>query len=240
MSKEGLEKLEKLQNEVKAFADKIIEISKSDEKVKDLYKGVQIYFSRIQEKPKFMFLGINPGSGYFDTTGECVYVFEQAAEMDYIPDNPKYILANQWKNIFGNKDNMLNRMDLLENAFKTNLYYISTKDKKDLDKLRRHLSNNYGLREECFRKPYEWTKTFIDVIKPEIILCEGFTVLDELKKIYPEMNCVKEDWGFNSYYKIAYLDNSEQKITFIACGRVRSGIKGHVDLAATIKSEAGL
>lgn len=238
MSKEGVEKLENLQSEVKAFADKIIEISKSDEKVKDLYKGVQIYFSRIQEKPKFMFLGINPGSGYFDYNHECVYRFEPLEEIEY--KTYDYKLAVEWKYVFGNKENMLNRMDLLENAFKTNLYYIATKDKKDLDKLRRHLSNNYGLREECFRKPYEWTKTFIDVIKPEIILCEGFSVLDELKKIYPEMNCVKADWGFNAYYKIAYLDNSEQKITFIACGRVRSGIKGHVDLAATIKSEAGL
>lgn len=224
-----------MQNEVKAFADKIIEISKSDEKVKDLYKGVQIYLSPIQEKPKFMFLGINPGSGYFDYNHECVYRFEPLKEIEYKTHD--YKLAVEWKYVFGNKENMLNRMDLLESAFKTNLYYIATKNKKNLDVLRRHLSNNYGLREECFKKPYEWTKTFIDVIKPEIILCEGFIVYNELKRVYPELNHIKE---FNKNYKIAYIDNNDVKITVIACSRIFSTIRNPWELVKVIKSETGL
>lgn len=235
MSKEGLKKLEKLQNEVKVFADKIIKISKSDEKVKKLYKGVQIYFSPIQEKPKFMFLGINPGSGYFDYNHECVYRFEPLEEIEY--KTYDYKLAVEWKYVFGNKENMLNRMDLLENAFKTNLYYIATKDKKDLDVLRRYLSNNYGLREECFIKPNEWTKTFVDVIKPEIILCEGFTVYNELKRVYPELNHIKE---FNKNYKISYINNNDAKIAVIACSRIFSTIRNPWELVRVIKSEAGL
>ena len=53
--------LKNLKKDVKSFAKKIVKIAKTDEKVRDLYKGTKIFFSPVVKNPKFMFLGINPG-----------------------------------------------------------------------------------------------------------------------------------------------------------------------------------
>ena len=59
------EEFEIIQKEVKTLADKIIKLTETDEQLKHLYKGTQIYMSPIQIKPEIMFLGINPGAGHY-------------------------------------------------------------------------------------------------------------------------------------------------------------------------------
>lgn len=132
---------------------------------------------------------------------------------------------------------MLNRMDLLENSFKTNFYYVTTKDIDSLYELLNHLKNKYNLTEESFFKPREWTKTLIGIVNPEFILAEGFAVLDELKRCYPDIMCDSTQWGDNENYKIGYINNEGTSVEVIACSRLYSNIKNASEIAEIIKSE---
>ncbi len=230
------DKLKKIQEEVKSFAEKIVEIAKTDGKVRDLYKGTKIFFSPVVKNPKFMFLGINPGVSPAAKGDELKCEVEPMKKMDYSAED--YRLANGWKYIFGEKDEMLNRMDLLENSFKTNFYYVTTKDMDSLYELLNLLKNKYDLPEESFFKPCEWTKTLISIVNPEFILAEGFAVFKELKKrCYPDMMCDSTQWGNNENYKIGYINNEGTSVEVIACRRRYSDIENASEIAEIIKSE---
>ena len=230
------DKLEKLKEEVKSFAEKIVEIAKTDGKVRDLYKGAKIFFSPVVTNPKFMFLGINPGVSPAAKGDELKCEVEPMKKMDYSAED--YRLANGWKYIFGEKDGMLNRMDLLENSFKTNFYYVTTKNMDSLYELLNLLKNKYDLPEESFFKPCEWTKTLISIVNPEFILAEGFAVFKELKKrCYPDMMCDSTQWGNNENYKIGYINNEGTSVEVIACRRRYSDIENASEIAEIIKSE---
>lgn len=148
--------LKNLKKDVKSFAKKIVKIAKTDEKVRDLYKGTKIFFSPVVKNPKFMFLGINPGVSPAAKENKLKCEVKPMKKMDYSAED--YRLANGWKYIFGEKDGMLNRMDLLENSFKTNFYYVTTKDMDSLYELLNLLKNKYNLTEESFFKPCEWKR----------------------------------------------------------------------------------
>lgn len=81
------DKLKKLKEEVKSFAEKISEIAKTDEKVRDLYKGTKIFLSPFVENPKFMFLGINPGISPAAEENELKCEVEPMEKMSYVADD---------------------------------------------------------------------------------------------------------------------------------------------------------
>ncbi len=227
--------LKNLKKDVKSFAKKIVKIAKTDEKVRDLYKGTKIFFSPVVKNPKFMFLGINPGVSPAAKENKLKCEVKPMKKMDYSAED--YRLANGWKYIFGEKDGMLNRMDLLENSFKTNFYYVTTKDMDSLYELLNLLKNKYNLTEESFFKPCEWTKTLISIVNPEFILAEGFAVFDELKRCYPDIMCDSTQWGNNENYKIGYINNEGTSVEVIACSRRYSDIRNASEIAEIIKAE---
>ncbi|MDD7450398.1 MAG: hypothetical protein PUK76_05065 [Treponema sp.] len=229
-----------IQSEVKSFADKIIDLSKTDKTIKELYKGVQIHYSPIRKNPKFMFLGINPGAGYFNYhDGECVYKFDGLDEIEYLSED--FQLAREWRYIFGSENNMLDRMDLLESAYKTNLYYVATGKQDELYKLLHYMKNEYGLEKECFTKPKEWLKKIVKFVNPESIICEGFTVLNELKIIFGNnLDIVNEPWGNNENFKVGYLKFDDLSITIFACARIYSNLKNREEVADIIRDEMSL
>lgn len=229
------DKLKNLKKDVKSFAKKIVKIAKTDEKVRDLYKGAKIFFSPVVKNPKFMFLGINPGVSPAAKENKLKCEVKSMKKMDYSAED--YRLANEWKYIFGEKDGMLNRMDLLENSFKTNFYYVTTKDMDSLYELLNLLKNKYNLTEESFFKPCEWTKTLISIVNPEFILAEGFAVFDELKRCYPDIMCDSTQWGNNENYKIGYINNEGTSVEVIACSRRHSDIRNASEIAEIIKAE---
>ena len=73
-----MSKLSQMEHEVEALASKIEAIATSYPAVKKCYKGTQIYFSELFYRPGIMFLGINPGQGYWKHctwSWKCCWIF---------------------------------------------------------------------------------------------------------------------------------------------------------------------
>lgn len=167
---------EKIQNEVKTLADKIINLCEKDNEIKQLYKGTQIFMSPIRKNPEIMFLGINPGGGHYKHTDNTPsYKFKPEIKIDYLEN--EYTLANEWKFVFNHE--RINSFDSLIYAFKTNCFYFATNDSKDLQKLIR-ISTKY-IKNEIIEKSKEWTIKMIQLVSPKILICEGMSAFNFLK-----------------------------------------------------------
>ena len=167
---------ENIQKDVKQLADKIICLCETDEELKRLYKGTQIYMSPIRKNPEIMFLGINPGAGHFNHTNNTPsYKFEPQDKIDYLDE--EYKLADDWKEIFSDKS--INYLDGIKYAFKTNCFYFATENSNDLQKFLR-LSTKY-LKNEIIESSKKWTKKMIELVYPKILICEGFAAFNYLK-----------------------------------------------------------
>src|SRR5574344_113847 len=206
------EELEKLQNEVKQYSERIEEICKTDSEINNLYKGTQIYFSPVSENPDFLFIGINPGSGFFKRYGIKVKKYSPLEKSEY--ETEEYNLQAEWKYVFGEKEK-INNLPLLYKSPKINFSFLATNSTTELaelkTKLRRYFGNEYDIKER------EWVKILISVIHPQILICEGFEVFRNLQAIYPKEDFVmdaSEDWDV---HKVAYLNKN---ITVMACKRI--------------------
>ena len=76
--------LEQLSEEVKILSEQIVDICKKDEEINSLYLGTQIYFSPIKKETDLMFIGINPGAGFYNGTGKRVMNFWHTRTANYI------------------------------------------------------------------------------------------------------------------------------------------------------------
>lgn len=171
-----LEELTKIQDEVKEMDKQILEICKSDKEIDSKYTGIEIYFSPLVVNPTIMLLGINTGAGYLKWCGKRPQEFGPRNKMDYIENLHPF--ARQNRKLFES----IGRIDLLENAFKTNLYYIGTEKQEYIEKLFTSLQKITGI--DYYKKFHQYTKTFIENIKPKILICEGRYVFDCIKFIY--------------------------------------------------------
>ncbi|MBD5407300.1 MAG: hypothetical protein HDR56_06765 [Treponema sp.] len=202
------QEIEAIGQEVKEFADRLIQKAEEDEELGKLYKGTQIFFSPVVKNPQILFLGINPGSGYFNNVHKPVYKFEPQEQMEYVSE--EYALSDDWKYVFGygcykdrpEKEN-LHRPDILENACKTNCFFFATKDSADLKKLIRLSGKYFGA--ELVEKSKDWTRRIVRFLEPEIIICEGKLAFEYFENFFrPEVEIV--DNGDD--YKCAKLGNS--------------------------------
>lgn len=178
---------ENIEIEARGFIDRVIKVVNADNRLKELYRGAQVYFSPIREKPEIMFLGINPGAGYYNNNNNTpVYKFDPPKEIEYLAEY--YSLADEWKYVFGEK--CLKYNDGLKYALKTNCFYIATKTGRNLDKFirisREHLNN------EIVEKSRDWTKRMIKAVSPKILICEGFSSFNWLKRFYGDELSIRE------------------------------------------------
>lgn len=148
-----------------------IENDKDLEKILDkYYKGIQILLSRLIYKPKFMFIGINPGAGFYNYEGKRVKRLSPMECMEYVGQD--YKLATETRELFrlaGISNFELN------NSVKTNYYFLSTSNANDLFCLLSHLKKH-----KVYNKSKKWINKLIDIIEPEFIICEGKTVFEKL------------------------------------------------------------
>jgi hypothetical protein len=132
-------------------------------KVKDTYKGFQILYSPLQYQPDFMFVGINPGAGHFNSTGELANRLAPEKTMEYVYEN--YSLATETKKLFAQLG--LTNADLSK-AVKTNFYFLATENEKDLNKIITFLDEM-----DFEKKSKDWNNRLLKMIQPKIIICEG-------------------------------------------------------------------
>ena len=186
----------------------------------DLYMGTQILFSQLIHKPKFMFIGINPGQGYFKENGVKVREFGAQKEFEYL-DNT-YKLATETKDIFSRAG----CTTYLETAVKTNWIFFATKNAKDLNSLLSNMRNRHKITLEPIFD--SWVKRIIELIQPKIIICEGKAAFDRVTwNILPEARTV---WGDGLGYIKTY-----DGIHILGYKRIFSNIKDKDLVANKIK-----
>ena len=200
------QEIEAIGQEVKEFADRLIQKAEEDGELGKLYKGTQIFFSPVKKNPQILFLGINPGAGGFKYTKKPVYKFGPQEQMEYVSE--EYALSDDWKYVFGygwhkDKPHTLHRPDILENACKTNCFFFATKDSADLKKLIRISGKYFGA--ELVEKSKDWSRRIVRFLDPEIIICEGKQAFEYFENFFrPEVEII--DNGDD--YKFAKLGNS--------------------------------
>ena len=202
-----------LMKEVAEFKE-ALEHSSIYPKVRDKYKGFQILFSPLQSQPDFMFVGINPGAGFFNSTRELANRLVPEENMEYV--NSNYALARETKKLFelmGLTNGDLSR------AVKTNFYFLATENERDLNEIINFLDPM-----DFEKKSKDWNKRLIQMIQPKIIICEGKSAYT---KVLQHDN-LKQNWDGD----VAYTNWNG--IHVVGYKRRFSNIRGKEELSRTI------
>jgi hypothetical protein len=209
------DRYDRLVNEIKKFEEDF-ESNESLFGIKQkYYRGIQVLFSPLYFKPKFLFIGINPGVGYFNDCGQHVKRFDALDHFEYL--HYDYQLAREIRKVF----EIANLGEELKQSVKTNCYFFSTTTEKELHKFLSHLKEDYKI----YNKSRGWFKELIEITQPQIIICEGKSVFEEL--IGREKEKVQDfDGVFKSFYN---------NVPVIGFRRRRSYIVNKNDLGELIK-----
>jgi hypothetical protein len=138
-----------------------------------LYKGIQLYFSPLK-KAEILFIGINPGIGYFKYNEAIVKRFSPLEKFEY--NGQKYYLATQSKKLF--KD--LNLAVEFSKSVKINHFPYATANENDLHKL---LEKHKGAL-NLYSVAQKFVENTISEVNPKLIICEGKSSFDRLKKYF--------------------------------------------------------
>ena len=173
--------------QAKDIDKKLNELYKTDVEIQALYRGTSLRYSPIVENPEVMFLGINPGAGFYNNNNhQLCHFFEPLKIMEYTDPKQDYQLKWEWMYVFGEKG--LNRLDVLSKSVKTNFCYLATEDEAALKRLFTQIRGKLNI------APYEifgnWTRQIIQQITPKLLICEGKDALEFLKT-----------WSFKNEYK---------------------------------------
>lgn len=155
--------VDRIKPQVEGFHEQLISSSNR------YFKGTQIFFSPYVPRPTFLFIGINPGAGYYNAYGKQVKRFSPMQNFEYVDYN--YQLARETRTV-------LNAVGLgvqLKRSMKINYYFFATSNQHDLYKLLSSLKE-YNI----YYKSRIWIEELIGAIDPKIIVCEGKSTFDKL------------------------------------------------------------
>ncbi len=169
-----------LKAEIAHYRNKIIEVIKVGTEEDYLCKGFAIWYSELKFQPLFLFIGINPGAGFYKDTG----VKYRESDLD-LSDCFEYCeyggkLAEETIEVFSK----LKLDNELINSVKTNIHYLVTSNQKDLIKLQGILIDKFNI--NLYEKSEQWTKNIIQMIQPMCIICEGAYSAARIAEYYGE------------------------------------------------------
>ncbi|WP_158730422.1 MULTISPECIES: hypothetical protein [unclassified Flavobacterium] len=165
---------DELKSEVQEFINKFENDNELTTGLDKYYKGTQILLSGLHNKPKFMFIGINPGAGYYKhNNGEKVKKLEIQKKLEYSYKDFKYALARNTRKLF----QLANCTEYLENSVKTNHFFFATTKETELYKLLSHLKHL-----KVYSRSKTWVDKIVAIVQPEIIICEGKSSFDRFLK----------------------------------------------------------
>jgi len=165
--------------EIKKYHSLILKECQNNPRINEIYKGCQILFSPLFEKPEFLLIGFNPGGGYHKWHGKIVEQFEPMPALEYYLN--KHSLGEQTKSLF----TMAGKEDKLRNStVKINFYPWATNNVADFNELMSLFPKK--LCSQLFELARVWTKTIIELVRPTTIVCEGFKAFDEVQVLFPE------------------------------------------------------
>lgn len=176
-----------LKEEISLYRKRIQEVIISGTEEESLCKGFAVWFSELKFQPTFLFIGINPGAGFYREYG----IKYRDTDLDpsdcfeYCEYGGK--LAEDTIEVFSK----LKLEEELLNSVKTNIHYIVTNNQKELIRLQGLLIDKFGI--NLYEKAEQWTKKIIEIIQPKCILCEGAYSAMRLAEYYG----VNFDWQNN-------------------------------------------
>jgi hypothetical protein len=173
--------------------EQILACANVSPEIQSLYKGCQLLFSPLLERPKILLIGFNPGGGYYNWHDRIVGEFQPMKALEYYLNT--HPLAEQTKSLFhlaGREE------DLKNHTVKTNFYYWATNNVAEFNRLMKLLPQE--LSNKIFRFSRVWTKQLIDTLKPELILAEGFKAFDEVAVLFPQKSQILKKETLKSFY----------------------------------------
>lgn len=213
---------ENIEKEADEFNKKLLGLYETDEVIKKLYRGIRIWYSPIIESPQIMFLGINPGAGYYRNTGNPENDLKPMAKMIYADPDHDFTLKWEWDYVFGEQG--LSRRDLLENSVKSNFCYFITDGSKQLYELLKQIEIKLGV--SAYKMCGDWTKKLVLAIKPKVLICEGKEAFNLLK-----------NWSFRNEIRIDedFQGGRIEDITVLCFKRRRSYLQDKEKVIETLK-----
>ena len=178
--------------EIRCYHNQILQESNQNSRVKELYKGCQVLFSPLLHRPKYLLIGFNPGGGYFNWHGKIAEEFEPMPALEYYLN--KHNLGEQTKNLFSQAGI---EKELECSTVKINFYPWATDNVADFTKLMKLLPAD--LSAKLFHLSRVWTKSLIETIQPEAVICEGFKAFDELQVLFPDKTKISQEENFKSF-----------------------------------------
>lgn len=172
------------ESEVSEYLNSLNQKLLNSPEASELYNGFYIWDSEIKFNPKIMFIGINPGNGNPNNNRSVTTApYESFAYLEYWNlKSHNYTLARETIEIFkeiGYNEKQIRHIFEMESV-KTNYFYIITKNQpliyECLNKVDEYI--NFRIKSDKF------IKELIELINPKIIICEGKSVFNEVKRIY--------------------------------------------------------
>jgi|GEM_PF-2795097 len=199
---------ENTQKVYEIYNQKIIE----NNVARDKFHGFKVWYSPFILEPKILIIGINPGIG--EQTPDKKINFKESLEFEYLPDIPKYTLANEIKTVFSEAG----LLEVLQKqTVKTNYYHIISKKQSDikygLESIDKNLYHQYE------KDTKEIIIELISIVKPKYIVCEGKSIYDRVINLFDAKE--KSIWQNDSGFTI--INNPE--IMVFGCSRRMSRIK---------------
>lgn len=174
----------RLKKEVDDFRGIVLEASNSIPTAEQKYKGCYILYSPLNINTEVMFIGINPGAGFYNSTGIKIRDtdLEPTDTFEYLEakDNYDYTIASETREVFEKSEHY----HLLENCVKTNIFYFATSNQADLFHMFSELGEEINSKFHFLSK--KWTMDMIKLVNPKVILCEGKLAMDLVSKYYEQ------------------------------------------------------
>lgn len=215
-----------LSAEVEKFRDEILEKIKSNNKAQELYKGCIMLYSSLIENPPFLFIGINPGDGAFKYRGilKADNDLEPNDGFEYINaiDDGDFALARETRELF----EKAGLYSYLEQSVKTNFYYFASDNAKQLWELFSTFDDETC--QQFHSLAFKWTKQFIELIKPKVIICEGMTALKKVSELF-DVDIIRD--GSIGYFEL------EDKTLVFGYSRLYSNIKDKDHVSQMLKTK---
>ena len=210
-----IESYSKLKGEVENFRNSILKIIEINPEAEKLYKGCTILYSPLIKDPEIMFIGINPGAGFYNKfnikTREEIdleppdsFEYLEAKEEDY-----DYTIASETREVFENA----NLYYLLEKCVKTNYFYFITSTTRDLDELFKSLGEEMYLK--FHQLAFKWTKEMIEMVNPKIIICEGKLAFDKIQYIYNFSPTWNNSIGYSELPNKTFIVGYKRRYSYI-------------------------
>lgn len=177
-----------LKNEVESYYTNFQSDAEIKSKTDKYYKGIQILFSPLIIRPKIMFIGINPGAGFFNEKNRNVKRFNPLEYSEYLKGG--YRLAQQTRKLFELAGLTI---EDLKHSVKSNCFFFATKNEKELHQFLSHLKSS-----KVYNKSENWIDKLVRLIEPKTIICEGKSAFNRFMK---NKDCEINDDGNVLYSK---------------------------------------